>query len=155
MANKKWCPLIPSKLYTDLPNRHRKEAFVSLYPLWNDLSDFLGVKKARFWISRLGPESNKERVGFGPLLITVLFLALKKTGFSKKKILPKKKYIFFLPFFYATFQCRLYVFKGKKFFFCPWKHKKTSSKAAHNQPKTFFSCTGWLPKPAQIWFFIL
>ena len=36
-------------------------------------------------------ESNRERIAFGPLLITVLFLALKKTGFSKKKILPKKK----------------------------------------------------------------
>ena len=61
-------------------------------------------------------ESNKERVGFGPLLITVLFLALKKLVFLKKKFFPKKKKNFFLPFFYATFQCGRYnVFK--KFFF--------------------------------------
>jgi hypothetical protein len=31
----------------------------------------------------------------------------KKNGFSEEKILPKKN-IFFLPFFYATFQCRRY-----------------------------------------------
>ena len=66
----------------------------------------------------LSPESNRERIAFGPLLITVLFLALKKTGFSKKKILPPPKKKFFLPFFYATFQCGRYnVFKKIFFFF--------------------------------------
>ena len=34
-------------------------------------------------------ESNRERIAFGPLLITVLFLALKKTGFSEIKKFPK------------------------------------------------------------------
>ena len=53
----------------------------------------------------LAAESNRERVRFGPLLITVLFLALKKTGFSKKKILPKKKKNFFT-FFLCNFSVR-------------------------------------------------
>ena len=67
-----------------------------------------------------GAESNRERIAFGPLLITVLFLALKK-------IFPKKNY-FFLPFFYATFQCGRYnVFKN--FFFWPQKVEITSLKS--------------------------
>ena len=41
-------------------------------------------------------------------VLTVGFLALKKTGFSEKKNSSPKKYIFFLPFFYATFQCGRY-----------------------------------------------
>jgi hypothetical protein len=53
----------------------------------------------------------------------VEFLALKKTGFSEKKnsFPPQKN--FFLPFFYATFQCGRYgVFKKYlNFFFGPKK----------------------------------
>ena len=82
-------------------------------------------------------ESNRERIAFGPLLITVLFLALKKTGFSKKKNSSQKKYFFFLPCFYATFQCGHYnVFKFF-FFFDHKKLKKPPSKVAHNRPKPF------------------
>ena len=43
----------------------------------------------------LKPESNRERIAFGPLLITVLYLALKKTGFSEKKNSSQKKKIFY------------------------------------------------------------
>ena len=83
-------------------------------------------------------ESNRERIAFGPLLITVLFLALKKLVFLKKKFFPKKN-IFFLPFFYATFQCGPYnVFKFFFFFFDHKKLKKPPSKVAHNRPKPFF-----------------
>ena len=66
-------------------------------------------------------------------------LALKKMVFLKKKILPKKKY-FFLPFFYATFQCGRYgVFKKiLKFFFDPEKVKKQAKKVAHNRPRPFY-----------------
>ena len=42
------------------------------------------------------------------------------------------------------------VLKKKKN--CPRKHKKPSSKVAHNRPQTFFHVLAWLPKPAQNWF---
>jgi hypothetical protein len=96
-------------------------------------------------------ERNRERIAFGPLLITVLFLALKKTGFSKKKNSSQKKNIFFLPFFYATFQCGRYnVFKFFFFFFFDHKKlKKPPSKVAHNRPKPFLrqSSPGHSPQP--------
>ena len=59
----------------------------------------------------------------------------KKNGFLKKKLPPPKK--FFLPFFYATFQCGRYgVFnKNLKYFFDPEKVKKRASKVAHNRPR--------------------
>ena len=63
----------------------------------------------------INPESNKERVGFGPLLITVLFLALKKTGFSKKKKFSQKKNIFFYLFSMQLFSADATMFS--KFFF--------------------------------------
>ena len=51
----------------------------------------------------------------------------KKTGFSEKK--NSSQIFFFLPFFYATFQCGRYnVFKSF-FFFCPQKVEKTSLKS--------------------------
>ena len=64
-------------------------------------------------------------------------LALKKNGFSEKKNLPPQKNFFFLPFFYATFQCGRYgVFKKNlKYFFDPEKVKKRASKVAHNRPR--------------------
>ena len=63
-------------------------------------------------------------------VLTVVFLALKKTGFSEKKNSSQKKLIFFLPFFYATFQCGRYnVFK---FFFSAHKNwKKPPKKVAY------------------------
>ena len=103
----------------------------------------------------LTPESNRERIAFGPLLITVLFLALKKLVFLKKKFFPKKN--FFLPFFYATFQCGRYgVFKKiLKFFFDPEKVKKQASKVAHNRPRPFFPTVQPRPPPTvQNWFSI-
>merc|ERR1712008_651511 len=71
---------------------------------------------------------------------TVAFLALKKTGFSEKKNSSQKKIIFFLPFFYATFQCGRYnVFNFFFFFFFSLKKlKKRPPKVAHNRPKPFF-----------------
>ena len=83
-------------------------------------------------------------------VLTVEFLALKKTGFSKKKIFPKKKKKI-LPFFYATFQCGRYnVFKFFFFFFFDHKKlKKPPSKVAHNRPKPFLrqSSPGHSPQP--------
>ena len=49
-------------------------------------------------------ESNRERIAFGPLLITVLFLALKKLVFLKKKFFQKKN--FFFTFFLCNFSVR-------------------------------------------------
>ena len=70
-------------------------------------------------------------------VLTVVFLALKKTGFSEKKNSSPQKIFFFLPFFYATFQCGRYnVFKFF-FFFAHKKLKKPPSKVAHNRPKPF------------------
>ena len=50
--------------------------------------------------------------------VTVAFLALKKNGFSEKKILPKKK-LFFFTFFQCNFSVRtLWCFQKKfKIFF--------------------------------------
>ena len=73
------------------------------------------------------PESNRERIAFGPLLITVLYLALKKNGFSKKKILPPPKKNFFYLFSMQLFSADATMFSKnfQKFkFFCPPKHKK-------------------------------
>ena len=77
--------------------------------------------------------------------------------FWKKIIFPKKK-DFFLPFFYATFQCGRYgVFKKiKKKIFDPEKVKKRASKVAHNLPRPFYSTVQPRPKPkTQNWFSIL
>ena len=103
-------------------------------------------------------ESNRERIAFGPLLITVLYLALKKLVFLKKKKFspPQKK--FFLPFFYATFQCGRYgVFKKiLKIFFDPEKVKKQAKKVAHNRPRPFFKTVQPRPQPtAQIFISVL
>ena len=59
--------------------------------------------------------------------------------FLKKKIFPPQIF-FFLPFFYATFQCGRYgVFKiFLKYFFDPEKVKKRASKVAHNRPRPFY-----------------
>ena len=65
---------------------------------------------------------------------------------------------FFLPFFYATFQCGRYgVFKKNlKTFFDPEKVKKQASKVAHNRPTPFyFTVQPWPQTTAQNWFFIL
>jgi hypothetical protein len=67
-------------------------------------------------------------------------LALKKNGFSEKKKSSQNFLIFFLPFFYATFQCGHYgVFKKFfKYFFDPEKVNKRASKVAHNRPRPFY-----------------
>ena len=103
------------------------------------------------------PESNRERIAFGPLLNTVLYLALKKTGFSKKKILHKKKNIFFT-FFLCNFSVRtLWCFqKNFTIFFDPEKVKKQAKKVAHNRPRPFFKTVQPRPKPtAQIFISVL
>ena len=73
-------------------------------------------------------------------VLTVGFLALKKPGFSEEKNSSPKFFFFFLPFFYATFQCGRYnVFKFYFIFiFAHKKLKKPPSKVAHNRPKPFF-----------------
>ena len=69
------------------------------------------------------PESNRERIALGPLLTTVLFLALKKTCFSKKKILPPQKIVF--TFFLCNFSVRtLQCFQKILKFFWPRKSEK-------------------------------
>ena len=92
-------------------------------------------------------ESNRERIAFGPLLITVLFLALKKMVFLKKKILPKKKNIFFYLFSMQLFSADATMFSI--FFFDHKKLKKPPSKVAHNRPKPFLrqSSPGHSPQP--------
>ena len=61
-------------------------------------------------------QTNRQMFGFGPLLITVLFLALKKTGFPKKKILPP-----------PLFSADATMFSKKNFF--SQKVEKTSLKS--------------------------
>ena len=70
-------------------------------------------------------------------VLTVGFLALKKTVFSEKKISSQKKIFIFLPFFYATFQCGRYNVFNFFFFFSHKNLKKPPSKVAH-QARTFF-----------------
>ena len=99
--------------------------------------------------TKVSPESNRERIAFGPLLITVLYLALKKLVFLKKKILPKKKKFFFT-FFLCKFSVRtLQCFQFFFFFFDHKKLKKPPSKVAHNRPKPFLrqSSPGHSPQP--------
>ena len=64
-------------------------------------------------------------------VLTVAFLALKKNGFSEKdKFFPKKKNIFFyIPFFYATFQCGRYNVFIFFFSFCPQEVEKIALKS--------------------------
>ena len=63
----------------------------------------------------------------------------------------KNQKIFFIIFYYATFQCGRYgVFKKiSKKFFAPENIKKLTSKVAHNRPPTFFFCIGPAAKTAQ------
>ena len=106
----------------------------------------IGVGGSRLLCS----QTNRQTFGFGPLLITVLFLALKKLVFLKKNSSPQKNIFFFLPFFYATFQCGRYnVFNFFFFFFDHKKLKKPPSKVAHNRPKPFLrqSSPGHSPQP--------
>ena len=81
-------------------------------------------------------------------VLTVGFLALKKTGFYEKKFFPKKNFIF-LPFFNATFQWGRYNVLKKilKGFFDPEKVKKLALKLAHNWPRTFFPTVQPRPQP--------
>ena len=67
------------------------------------------------------------------------FSLYKKDKNMKIRIFQKNKY-FFLPLFYATFQCGRYdIFKKKfKFFFDPEKVKKPASKVAHNWSRPFY-----------------
>ena len=75
--------------------------------------EFLSVIAIHYHL-QVEAESNRERVGFGPLLITVLFLALKKLVFLKKKNSSPKKNFF--TFFLCNFSVRtLQCFQ--KFFF--------------------------------------
>ena len=58
------------------------------------------------------PQIREQMSGHDLYVLTVAFLALKKTVFLEKKNSSQKKKIFFLPFFCATFQCGRYnVFK--------------------------------------------
>ena len=81
------------------------------------------LKSSFFHFRKYGSfaQSNRQMFGFGPLLITVLFLALKKLFFLKKKILPPKT-IFFFTFFLCNFSVRtLQCFQKKILFFLTTK----------------------------------
>ena len=64
-----------------------------------------------YW--RIYPQTNRQTFGFGPLLITVLFLALKKTGFFKKKNFSQKKKKNFYLFSMQLFSADAMVFSKK------------------------------------------
>ena len=96
-------------------------------------------------------ESNRERIAFGPLCITVLFLALKRMVFLKKKILPKKNKFFFT-FFLCNFSVRtLWCFQKnfKNFFLTPKKWKNRPKKLLIIGPDPFLrqSSPGHSPQP--------
>ena len=96
-------------------------------------------------------ESNRERIAFGPLLITVLYLALKKTGFSKKKKFSPKKKKFFYLFSMQLFSADAMVFskKFKKNFLTPKKWKNRPKKLLIIGPDPFLrqSSPGHSPQP--------
>ena len=57
---------------------------------------------------------NKQRTDQRVLVLTLKFLALKKTGFFPVKNTSQNVFDFCLPLFYATFQCGPYnIFKKK------------------------------------------
>ena len=64
----------------------------------------------------------------------------KKTGFSPVKNTSQNCFYFFLPLFYATFQCRRYnIFKKKlDLFYAHEIIKERASEVAHNWPQFFF-----------------
>ena len=72
-------------------------------------------------LAYLQAETLEETIESGPLCITDLRLAYKKRLKNKNKIFPKNKIFFFLPFFYATFQCGRYNVFNFFFFFLPTK----------------------------------
>ena len=74
-------------------------------------------------VGHIKAQIREQMSGPNLYVLTVVFLALKKTGFSEIKYSSQKKINFFLPFSYATFQCGRYnVFKLLLlFFFLPTK----------------------------------
>ena len=78
------------------------------------------------------PETLEKTIESSPLCITDLRLAYKKKTKKLKLKFSQKKIIFFLPFFYATFQCGRYnVFNFFFFFFLPTKSWKNHPKKLH------------------------
>ena len=72
-------------------------------------------------VSPLTPQTNRQTFGFGPLLITVLFLAYKKRLKNKNKNFPKKKLFFFYLFSMQLFSADATMFSIFFFFFLPTK----------------------------------
>merc|ERR1712008_83004 len=96
----------------------------------NEWSLMLHLPNLKLLITHIGATDKRTDVWSRPLCTYSGIFSPKKTGFSEKKILPKNKKNFFLPFFYATFQCGRYnVFEFFFFFFCPQKVEKTSLKS--------------------------
>ena len=98
-----------------------------------------------------GHSRSQQRTHQRVLVLTLKFLALKKTGFSPVKNTSQDFFDFLLPLFYATFQCGHYnIFKKiLNLFFAHENIRKRASKVAHNRSQTFFHRTARLPKPAQ------
>jgi hypothetical protein len=68
---------------------------------------------------------SRQRTDQRVLVLTLKFLALTKSGFSPVKNTSKIFFDFYLPLFYATFQCRPYnIFKKKLNWFLPMKTLK-------------------------------
>jgi hypothetical protein len=82
------------------------------------------------------------------------FFIPKKTVFSPLKNTFQNGFDFFLPYFYANFQCGRYnIFKKMLNLFSAHENiKEQASKVAHNWPQT---STARLSKPAQNWFIML
>ena len=63
-ANKKWGPLILAKFNSDLPDSHRREAFVQFCSLWNGHCEIWGVKKCQIlnfeFAALIFPMNNNE-----------------------------------------------------------------------------------------------
>ena len=67
-------------------------------------------------------------------IYTEIFSPKKNWFFARKKFFP---FLFFLPFFNATFQCGHYINHLQFFFYDHENIKKWASKVAHNRPKPF------------------
>jgi hypothetical protein len=78
------------------------------------------------------------------LVLTLKLLPLKKLGFSPVKNTYQNFFYFFLPLFYATFQCRPYTIFKKyvNLFFAHENIKKRPQKLLIIGPKLFFHSTG-------------
>ena len=77
---------------------------------------------------------SQQRTDQRVLVLTLIFLALKKLGFPRKKILPKM-FLTFFTFILCSFSVRmLQYFQKKNLVFAHESIKKWASKVAHKWP---------------------